>query len=114
MSDKIQTQLKKEFIEILTEINKVLLSGEHTGQATFINELKHLLVADKIDQFIEKANAVDMWGGAGSVWEVYFEVKERQRIFARAIKAFIDLMDRADIVENGAKSLKEFFTNYNN
>jgi hypothetical protein len=30
-----------------------------------------------------------------------------------AMKAFIDVMDRAGIMGNGAKSLKMFFTNYN-
>jgi hypothetical protein len=67
MSYKIQIQFKKEFIEILEVIEEVLLLEEHLGQARVINELKHILIADKINQFIERANAADVWGGPGAV-----------------------------------------------
>jgi len=60
-------------------------------------------------QFVKLINGVDMWGGAGAVWEAYIENEEKQRKFEKEMLLLIELMKRTNIMGSGAKSIEKIF-----
>jgi hypothetical protein len=67
------------------------------------------LITEDYHIFIDNINSVNMWGGSGAVWEVYFENQDIQRKFNFEILELINLMEKTKILGSGIKPLKKLF-----
>lgn len=109
-SQNIDESLDREFTSILTRLNEILLNSGNNPQADYVSLLIKLLQLKKYDQFISSINTVDMWGGAGAVWEVYIENKSNEMEFERHIVHLIDTMEKADLSGKRIKRIRKLFT----
>lgn len=64
---------KEEFEPILTNIIECLEKNKNNGQAEWVVKIKAALQNNDKKDFLDKLTSVEMWGGAGAVWEVGFK-----------------------------------------
>ncbi len=102
---------RKIFLSILRTIFQLLNKASHNAQAEFIQKLIGLLEQQNISLFIKLINGVDIWGGAGAVWEVHFENKSDAKIFESEILKLIKLMEQTKILGKGIKPISKIFEN---
>jgi len=102
----------EEYVSILNSINQYLVMSDNMAQSKFIERLLNLLKEKHVDEFIKLINGIDMWGGAGAVWEVYIENKEEQKKFEKQMLSLIELMKKTDIMGSGIKSIEKIFRNH--
>lgn len=100
---------RNHYIIILEKIHCVLLNGNNKAHALVISKLILLLKQDNISHFIKMVNGIDMWGGAGAVWEVYFENKKLSREFEENMIFLINLMEETKIIGTGIKPIRKIF-----
>jgi len=87
---------KEEFEPILTNIIECLEKNKNKGQAEWVEKIKAALQNnDKMD-FLVKLS-VDMWGGAGAVWEVGFKSVQDDKKFILEIIKLTELMENSGI-----------------
>ncbi|WP_310557037.1 hypothetical protein [Flavobacterium sp.] len=94
---------------VLTALMKLLKSSGNNAQSDFIYNLIELLNQNNISHFVKLINGVDMWGGAGAVWEIYIEDKNEGKEFEKKMLSLINLMEKAQIIGKGIKSIKKIF-----
>lgn len=99
----------ESFRTILSGIFQILKKGEHNAQAEFIHNLIELVDARDSTLFVKSINGLSMWGGAGAVWEVYFENRIDEKAFERKIIQLIDLMGKANILGKGIVPIRKLF-----
>lgn len=99
----------EDYLSILNQINQYLLQSNNVAQGKFVATLMDLLRNKDVVQFVKLINGVDMWGGAGAVWEAYIENEEKQRKFEKEMLLLIELMKRTNIMGSGAKSIEKIF-----
>lgn len=99
----------EDYLSILNKINQYLLQSNNVAQGKFVATLMDLLRNKDVVQFVKLINGVDMWGGAGAVWEAYIENEEKQRKFEKEMLLLIELMKRTNIMGSGAKSIEKIF-----
>ena len=102
---------KTDFLIILKDIENTLRNGQHDGQAVVVERISDTLLKNDYLKFKKEINSIDMWGGSGAVWEVYFHDNDLQRKFNSKMLKLIDLMERTKILGRGIKPLKELFKN---
>jgi hypothetical protein len=100
---------QKSFLNILTQIYDSLKSSNNSAQAAFIQKLIILINEKDFNAFSEQANSVDMWGGAGAVWEVYIANESGSHEFEKNMLSLILLMEKTNIISKGIKSIKKNF-----
>jgi hypothetical protein len=98
------------FLEVLTKLHHILQRAEHYAQAEFVRKLMELIEIGDHPTFVRFINSVDMWGGAGAVWEVYLKTQNDEIEFEETIVNLIDLMDKTIILGNGIKSIRKLFS----
>ena len=99
----------EDYLSILNKISQYLLQSNNVAQGKFVATLMDLLRNKDVVQFVKLINGVDMWGGAGAVWEAYIENEEKQRKFEKEMLLLIELMKRTNIMGSGAKSIEKIF-----
>lgn len=97
------------FEAVLASLNHLLSKGGHAAQADVIKKLMELLNGKNYGVFIKSINSVDMWGGSGAVWEVYFENEDNMRAFEKDVVTLIDLMEKVEIIGRGIKPIRKLF-----
>ncbi len=103
--DKIyDRKIKDEIKEILIKIEYILSNNGHFGQANFITILQDNLENKEFDEFYKNYNSVDMWGGSGAVWEVYFEDEIKDKEFSQHLGQLNCLMEKIGNKNERAKS----------
>lgn len=101
---------KDLFKKKLSQISDLLSAGGHPYQSELILEISKLLEDDSGNElFIQRLNSVDIWGGAGAVWEVYFEDESLTSDFENAIIDLIDLMEETNVLGRGIKRIRKIF-----
>lgn len=101
---------KKEKIqERLFAIRKILSDNNHQGQARVIDNLLSLLLEENISEFIREIQSVNIWGGAGAVWEVWFESDNAQTAFATEMLGLIIILEQLKIATKSMRSIKKLF-----
>jgi hypothetical protein len=65
-------------VETLRELHDVLVRAGHLGHAEVVERVFELYPTD-LHAFQERLQSVDLWGGAGAVWEVNPQGPERKR-----------------------------------
>lgn len=102
---------RKNFLSILRIIFQLLNKASHNAQAEFIQKIIKLLEQQNISLFIKLINGVDIWGGAGAVWEVHIENKSDAKIFESEMLKLINLMEQTKILGKGIKPIRKIFEN---
>jgi hypothetical protein len=102
---------KSKYLDTLKNIEVILRKGELFGQANVVENLMQNLITEDYQIFIDDINSVNMWGGSGAVWEVYFENKNLQQKFNFEMLELINLMEKTKILGSGIKPLKKLFEN---
>jgi len=100
---------KSEYLDTLKNIEAILRKGELFGQENVVKNLMQNLITEDYQIFIDNINSVNMWGGSGAVWEVYFENQDLQRKFNFEMLELINLMEKTKILGSGIKPLKKLF-----
>jgi hypothetical protein len=100
---------KSKYLDTLKNIEIILRQGELFGQANVVENLMQNLIAEDYQIFVNDINSVNMWGGSGAVWEVYFEDKNLQRKFSFEMLELINLMEKTTVLGSGIKPLKKLF-----
>ena len=97
-------------VEILTEMRDVLTAHGHHAQAEVTERLVRLAV-DSDDAFLKELQGVDVWGGAGAVWEVGELGADQSRYWALVI-ALAGVMAKEDVETERARSIAETFSGW--
>lgn len=97
------------FLSILTALIKLLKNSGNSAQSEFVCKLIELINQNYFSQFVKLINGVDMWGGAGAVWEVYIENKNEAKEFEKEMLSLISLMEKTKIIGKGVKPIKKIF-----
>jgi hypothetical protein len=86
----------------LNEIAQLLIKYKHHSQARVVEEILDTLKTPSPD--FERLRGIDMWGGAGAVWEVYLpqlfnseQSKAAEGDFRRAIIRIAETMNQMGI-----------------
>jgi methionine salvage enolase-phosphatase E1 len=108
-TQQIVAQSKFDIYIILEKLEEILSGGNHFAQAKVITNLKVYLDDDNYDTFIKELRSVNMWGGAGAVWEVYFDDMHLENRFAKEMIGLIDLMKQLGIDFYASNSVKKIF-----
>lgn len=101
---------KEELIETMTRIVELLRDNGFKAQANAIRKPLQYLYSDDEKNFVKYLLTVDIWGGAGSAWEVYgFESREVEIEFERCFIKLSELMAQTGIKSSKARSVAGFF-----
>ena len=100
---------RASFLSVLTALMQILKSSGNNAQSTFIYNLIELFNQSNFSSFVKLVNGVGMWGGAGAVWEVYIEDKNKAKEFEKGILDLIGLMEKTKIIGSGIKPIKKIF-----
>jgi len=66
-----------KIINFLVEVD----SGAYFEQTNYLNDLLALIEEKNYDLVYSKLNSIEMWGGAGSIWESEYGMSKDQRDF---------------------------------
>jgi hypothetical protein len=100
---------KSKYLDTLKNIEVILRNGKLHSQANVLENLSQNLKTEDYRIFLDEINSVNMWGGSGAVWEVYFEDKNLQRKFSFEMLELINLMEKTTVLGRGIKPLKKLF-----
>lgn len=100
---------RPNFLLVLTALMQLLKSSGNNAQSNFIYKLIELLNQNNLSHFVKLINGVDMWGGAGAVWEIYIEDKNEAKEFEKEMLCLINLMEKTEIIGKGIKPIKKIF-----
>jgi hypothetical protein len=106
---ELVSQNRDDFFSVLTTLFQLLKKNGHNSQADFIKELIQLINKENFNSFIKSLNGVNMWGGAGAVWEVYIEDKESSKEFEKSVIKLINIMEETKILGKGIKPIRKIF-----
>jgi hypothetical protein len=109
VDQNVVKKYKPDFQNILPKIEATLSNGNHFGQARVIATLRRFLDENKIEAFISELQSVNMWGGSGAVWEVYFENKGLEIEFYKEMLKLMDLMKLSGTECYGSNGVLIFF-----
>jgi hypothetical protein len=102
---------REKFVSILRIIFQLLNKAGHNAQADFIQKIIELMNQQNISLFVRLINSVDMWGGAGAVWEVHIENKVDAKTFENEMLRLIYLMEQTKVLGKGIKPIRRIFEN---
>ena len=114
-SPKMVEEYKVAIDVILGKLELILSDGNHFAQSNVITNLRNYLEENNYVAFLNELHSVNMWGGAGAVWEVYFNDGNLEKRFAQKMIKLIDLMKQLGIDSYGSNSVRKlFFSQLNN
>jgi hypothetical protein len=100
---------RENFLSALMAVMQSLNNSGNHAQSEFIQKLIELISQNNFSHFVKLINGVDMWGGAGAVWEIYIENKTEAREFEKKMLRLISLMEKTKIIGKGIKPIKKLF-----
>lgn len=102
--------INKSDLEIcIKEIILILREFSHNGQADFMDSLLESLEDNDKTKFTNMSKTVDIWGGSGAVWEVWIDIKRREKDFQNYMIKFARLLNDNGISNHGINSIKTLF-----
>jgi hypothetical protein len=100
-----------ELIIFLIEID----SGAYSVQLIFLNELIDLIDNENYDVFYKKANSIELWGGAGSLWESEFGMTiEQRKQFDNLLLNFLEELNARDKIGGNAREVQKILIRFKN
>lgn len=95
---------KDQFIDLLTEIYKILWDFAFTAQANWINQILSAVHNEDQEIFIQKVISVEFLGGAGSVVDIWIEEDEKMQRLDDLRNVFLELAIRSGLNHREIKS----------
>jgi hypothetical protein len=96
-------------ISFIGEIRDVVASTSYFEHARFLTNLIDVFESNDSALYIEKLNGVEMWGGAGAIWELELDDSDKQARLDRLIFDLLSKMDSEKILGKRAKSVYPYF-----
>lgn len=106
---KFSNEDVKSYLCIFHELKQYLQRAKCDAQIKAIQNLEELLQKQDYALFVKALNGVDIWGGAGAVWEVYIENKNDERNFEMGMVNLIDLMEKTNVMGGGISPIRKIF-----
>lgn len=100
---------KDDYLNVFKNIGILLNNEKLFGQFNAIENLTITLINKEYEKFIKEINGINMWGGSGAVWEVYFQNASSQREFNIQMLQLINIMEETKVIGKGIKPLKKLF-----
>jgi hypothetical protein len=107
-------ELTKTLRQDLTVIAELLRKYRHFGQVQVVEEI--LVTLETPDPDYSQLRGIDVWGGAGAVWEVELgsswgpaEVKTDRAVFYAAFVRLANTMDHAGLGTDRSRFIGEAF-----
>ena len=100
---------ENRFVEVLSNLKKILFQTNNPAQSNVVEETILLLTYQKWEDFVQMLNSASYWGGSGAVWEVHIENSDEQKYFRTLIIDLIELMEISKIRRRRIKSIKNLF-----
>ena len=100
---------KERYLNTLKNIEEILKEGKFYGQSRVLEKLAETLMNNEYKKFSKEINSIDMWGGSGAVWEVYFNNKNLEQKFNTEMLELISIMEKTKNLGRGIKPLKKLF-----
>ncbi len=102
---------RKSLADPLQDIEGLLRSHGHFGQADYVKQLLDLPTRNRTE-LISFIQTVEMWGGAGAVWEVG-DLKTDTLIYREAIIRLAAAMDRDGIGTDRSRHVASILSDWN-
>jgi len=96
-----------KYQNILSALYNILEETNNSPQANIILDVQNALNKKNYNDIRKVLNSVDMWGGAGAVWEVYIDNEIQEKKFKQEIIKLIDLMEETNLLGSGIKRIKK-------
>jgi hypothetical protein len=107
---EIEITNKAEFQNTLTRLIELLRDNAHEAQANVVQRLLDSLIQEDKKEFLKIITSIDMWGGAGAVWEVgVFKSGADEKEFMRQMIRLTDEMKEIGIQFGRAYSTTDIF-----
>jgi len=100
---------KLELITTLTRIVELLRDNGSNEQANAVKKPLRYLYQDDTTKFLESLKTVDIWGGSGAAWEVYFEKRQQEREFQSCFIRLAQLLKDTGIKFKTADTIANVF-----
>jgi hypothetical protein len=100
---------KESYLNTLKNIEEILKVEGSYEQGRVVEKLAATLMNNEYKKFSKDINSIDMWGGSGAVWEVYFVSKNLKQKFNAEMLELISLMEKTKNLRSGIKPLKKLF-----
>lgn len=104
---KHYSEFRNEYLTILFLI-KDLLKKDNSLQYEFIDELILFVKNEDYLSFEKSINSIDMWGGAGAVWETILKNEENNKKFEKSIIELINLLEKSQLLNRRIKYIREY------
>ena len=101
---------RRRCVEILTEMGTVLREHGHYEQAAVTDRLSRLATEDG-DRFVKELQGIDVWGGAGALWDTCELGADKSRYWALVI-AFAGVMAKEGIETERARGIAKTFSEW--
>ena len=106
---KISPDSINRFKVILSKITNILERTQNFEQASYLIQLVDLLDESSIDEFVNKLNTSECWGGSGAVWEVQHNFNNKtNKEFKQLLLEILKLMKEENIMGKRAKSVFKY------
>ncbi len=94
------------FLKLLEKIEMILKINNNVAQANIVSRLLILLAHREFSRFQDELNSLEMWGGAGAVWEVHIDDSDLNVDFEKSIVLLIDLMQESQRLTRNLKRIR--------
>lgn len=104
---KPYSEFKSEYLALLSLIKK-LLKKDDSLQYEYIEELILCIRNQDYLEFKKRINTVDMWGGAGAVWETILKDEKDNERFEKSIIELINLLEKSQWLNRRMKYIRKY------
>jgi hypothetical protein len=107
-------QFKKYIQELIEFLNKIEPAW-YSIPIDFLHKLLRLIENNEYKIFYEKANSIELWGGAGSLWETEFGMTTEQRKqFDDLLLNFLGELKAKDKIGRNAREVQKMLIRFKN
>lgn len=94
-----------EFVRIISEIIEVLKYTAHPKQIDFLVRLNDSFERGDFTKSIEDINGVELWGGAGAIWEIEMPDSTGRKKLDGSLISLLKQMKKENILGKRARSI---------
>lgn len=109
--DYLTTGYTQHMLDILRELRLLLSLHGHRGQENVVAQLIELYQFDR-ERFAKLIQSVEVWGGAGAVWEVG-DLGPDTVPFRNAIVRLAEALESERLATNRSRDIADIFRRWN-
>lgn len=99
----------RDYKLILKKLSEILIKNNSVALSKVLDDFLHNLENHNTEEFIKSVNSAEMWGGAGSIMDLYIPDKNIESEFLSELSGLLTLMERTGILGSRARSRKKLF-----